>query len=251
MKEMMSIWYKLQKVMKSVELQDDATIAAFETDMNSLRRCINRFVDTDPPIPGVGLKLPTQLKTHIMFYKHVQEQLEQWGTLGGIDEQNIESTHAVWNQLMRQFGQCRGLTQKKLVMKTFLFNRAAFVLSRIDNMIEKTRRVKGPKYGLTKKSNQPEEVVCTAAIDTPREEVLPNDLDDFELRINATESIHPYRDQNDDKSFDTRICVCPTCSKRVLANALAIHEHEMHSGSIVEEADGAHDKGAILAAAGK
>ena len=40
-------------------------------------------------------------------------------------------------------------------------------------------------------------------------------------------------------------------AKRVLKSALSIHNHETHSGSIVEEADGAQDTTKILAAHGK
>ena len=160
---------------------------------------------------------------------------------------------------MRQFGQCRGMTKKKLVMKEFLFNRAKFIMESIRDMFENTKRVKGSKYGLTKKSEEESVEANDEADDefnvtSSREtfmEVLPKDLDEFERKINSTESIHTFLCREDKPSFDTRISVCPTCAKRLLTSTMAVHQHEMHSGSIVEEADGAHDVGSILAAAGK
>ena len=53
------------------------------------------------------------------------------------------------------------------------------------------------------------------------------------------------------RPFDTRVAVCQRCAKRVLAGVMHIHMHEMHSGVIAEEADGAHDRVKILAAAGR
>ena len=147
------------------------------------------------------------------------------------------------------------MTKKKLVMKEFLFNRAKFIMESIHDMFEKTKRVKGSKYGLTKKpKGQCPDANDESHIDSCREafvEVLPSYLDEFESKINATESIHPFLDREDAPTFDTRISVCPNCAKRVLTSTMAVHQHEMHSGSIVEEADGAHDEGSILAAAGK
>ena len=49
----------------------------------------------------------------------------------------------------------------------------------------------------------------------------------------------------------TTLVESPKCAKRMLAGALDIHAHETHSGTIVEEADGAHDETKILAAHGK
>ena len=148
-----------------------------------------------------------------------------------------------------------GMTKKKLVMKEFLFTRAKFIMESIRDMFENTKRVKGSKYGLTKKSKEQsddanDESDMASSMETFME-VLPKELDEFECKINATESIHTFLCREDKPSFDTRISVCPTCAKRLLTSTMAVHQHEMHSGSIVEEADGAHDKSCILAAAGK
>ena len=75
MKEMIGLWFKLQRVMKAVDLQTDEAIAQFARNTDHLRQCIYKFVVSDPPIPGMGLKLPKQLKTHILFDGHVLDLL--------------------------------------------------------------------------------------------------------------------------------------------------------------------------------
>ena len=54
---MMGLWYKLQKIMKSVDKQTDDDIAQFEKDTHDFRRCIYKFVVSEPPIPGMDVKL--------------------------------------------------------------------------------------------------------------------------------------------------------------------------------------------------
>ena len=76
-----------------------------------------------------------------------------WETLGGIDKQNIESVHPVFNELICRCGNCRGRHQKGIVMRQFLFERASLVLESIDEMLSATSR---KKRACTKKrgSNQ-------------------------------------------------------------------------------------------------
>ena len=47
MQEMLRLWFRIQKVMKSVDLQSDETIMQFERDMDQLRKCILRFIETE------------------------------------------------------------------------------------------------------------------------------------------------------------------------------------------------------------
>ena len=70
-------------------------------------------------------------------------------------------------------------------------------------------------------------------------EILPKDFDEFCTQINATYlSIlsPPFLSREGKPPFDTRVSVCPKCAKRgVLANTMAVHEHEIHSCLIAEE----------------
>ena len=260
MKEMIRLWYELQRVMKSTGLQSDETIEQFKKNRDKLRDCIYKFIVTDVPIPDTGIKLPTAIKTHIIFGNHLLEQLVHWGTLGGLDEQNIESAHAIWNELMRRFGACRGLKQKQLVMKQFLFDRASFVHEDKRDMIEGTTRKKGARYGTTKKNSeqQPAEEDTTMEEEDDDVEETAEELAELEKGINESDTLHPYREERQVEEgdepwpvFDTHVRVCNVCSKRILACALKIHMHESHSGDVEEEADGAHDQAMILAASGR
>ena len=244
MKEMIGIWFELQKVMKSTGLQSDETIDQFEVNMNRLRDFIYKFVVSDPPIPGTGIKLPASLKTHIMFGQHLVKQLRQWGTLGGLDEQNTESTHAVWNLLMSRFGACRGVYKKRLVIEQFLFDRASFVQAYIHDLKEGTKRKKGPRYGMSKNNTVP------ATNDTEEPDDDDDAIEDIPLKelqssINSSETLHPYlvrqeveEGEEQPPIFNTHVSICPHCAKAVLKFAIDIHIHEVHSGGIVEEADG-------------
>ena len=320
MSEIVSIWHDIQKVMKSTSLQSEETIAKFETDTDRLRRCLLRFISTDPPIPGAGLSLPRQLKTHLLFDGHILAWLKAWGTLGGISEQNIESTHAVWNELLRRFGSYRGVSQKKMVVEQFLFDRAAFIQKKNRDMLENTKRSKGLRSGSKRKESELTDMCDTE--ESVENNGLTSELVQLEMAINEEASLHyPFcapppdddvaeallalsilpddrkheydaqRDGGDEflggvvdgidgagagvcrpcqqlrgaspapstrnqqpaphRPFDTRVAVCQRCAKRVLAGVMHIHMHEMHSGVIAEEADGAHDRVKILAAAGR
>ena len=192
--------------MKSAELQTEETINKFEVDEKMLRDEIKNFIEEDPPIPGMDLKLPKQLKTHLLFDRHLLQWLKDWGTLGGLGEQNIETCHAIWNQLTRQFGACRGVHQKKLVMAEFLFNRAPFIWDGIDTMLDGTRRRISEKKTERKEHKmkkgraptwQDDELLRAPAADglgVP----LPLELDELELGINGEESLHPFLSTSND-----------------------------------------------------
>ena len=68
---------------------------------------------------------------HLLFGLHIQNLLEIWETIGGLDEQSIQGTHP-----------------------KFLFSRASFVVNLIDEMLEETSTMKRPdtvKRGQSKK----------------------------------------------------------------------------------------------------
>ncbi|EJK71612.1 hypothetical protein THAOC_06925 [Thalassiosira oceanica] len=65
-------------------------------------------------------------------------------TLGGLDEQNIESTHPEFNELIRRFGTTRGARLKALVFQEHLFNRADFQNDVVEAMLSDTSRTKRP-----------------------------------------------------------------------------------------------------------
>ena len=73
------------------------------------------------------------------------EQLRLWRTFGNIDEQNIESTHPIFNLLLRRFSNLRGDELKKRVVRQFLFERASFIREGISEILKKTERKKHNK----------------------------------------------------------------------------------------------------------
>ena len=82
MKEILKLWFEIMKTMKSAQYQDDAACEAFRTNTKALNKEINSLIN-DPPIPGCGLKLSQQLKSHLLFDWEIQDFLELWRTLGG------------------------------------------------------------------------------------------------------------------------------------------------------------------------
>ena len=107
--------------MKSTRRQTQQEIAQFKSDTIALKKAIGNLV-SKPPVPGLDLKVPSFLKSHLLFNFEIQQFLELWETLGGFDEQSIESTHPDFNELLRQFGSTRGARLKIQVMRQFLFN---------------------------------------------------------------------------------------------------------------------------------
>merc|ERR1712183_44543 len=79
-----------------------------------------------------------------MGFDHMFDFLVTWETIGGLDEQNIESTHPEFNELLRRFGCTRGAQLKVQVFRQYLFDRASYVNDVIDNLIEATSRSKRP-----------------------------------------------------------------------------------------------------------
>ena len=240
MKKIIDLWYKIECVVKSAKLQTDVIIEQFEKDTNELRESIFELVEKAEAI-GMDIKLPKKSKTHILFDGHFLGQLRRWGTIGGLDEQSIESAHAVWNALMRQFGTTRGWRKKEQVLREFLCIGATFIHDSLDEMIRKTMRVKGARSGGKWKSTSnenTEEAEEKENGDNGDEDIDPEplpELSDLEKKINESRIMHPdiFVDGMKADGFDTNISVCPCCKKRLLSSALRIHAHEAHSGTIV------------------
>ena len=68
--------------------------------------------------------------------------MQSWRTLGGVDEQSTEGAYPRFNQLVRKFGNLRGVYRQKKVMGEFLFLNFTFIVENIDEMINETRREK-------------------------------------------------------------------------------------------------------------
>ena len=75
LKHILALWFKLMKVMKSVERQSLQKIRQFKVDTISLKKLIREFVDEEP-VPGTNNEYPTFLKSHLMFDFHIQHFLE-------------------------------------------------------------------------------------------------------------------------------------------------------------------------------
>jgi len=173
---------------------------------------------------------PTFLKSHLLFDFHLQEFLETWETLGGFDEQSIESTHPQFNQLLRRYGSTRGEMQKRQVMRQFLMERASFVIALLDEMIQSTSKPKRPN---TKKRGSCKPVVSDA--NAHEDQNLGAGLSDLELKINANDLLHPRLEKY--PFLDTRVSACTHCAKRLINFGAGIHYHEYHSCSISDDVD--------------
>lgn len=80
------------------------------------------------------------LKIHLLFDWEISDFLETWRTLGGVDEQNIEGTHPMFNRLLRKSGNTRGGKKQKLVLKEFVFTNSTWTVETIDTVLIKTKR---------------------------------------------------------------------------------------------------------------
>ena len=232
--------YSVLRVMKSVKRQTPNAIKKFEEDVLALNRAIKKFV-TDTNVPGMNIDLPTFLKSHFLFDGNVLNFLKRLHTLGGFDEQNIESTHPIFNQLMGRYGSTRGRQLKRHVMRQFLMDRASFVVELIDEMVRATSKKKRPN---TKKRG----VADDPSIDELRADMslFSVELTPLEVSMNQNDMLHPeiYTKEGKDCPYgetgitvDTSLTVCAKCSKRVFSFAAAIHEHEYHSGEMRQDVD--------------
>ncbi len=257
MKEIVALWYKIQRVIKSVERQSSEKIEQFEKDTNKLAELIFKLCKTDCPIKDWKPRLTRSLKAHLLFGGHLLKQLLLWGTLGGIDEQNIESAHAIWNKLLRQFGATRGKELQKKVLCEYLFQTSDVMHLKISHVKEEGKRnLKSrdddasaqPRVTAARRRNVNEE--CQT------EEVLDSDsleLGELATNINNEVALHQelqlVGDQPVDEqvspekvmSDDTMIYKCNCCQKLRLKLAFHIHRYESHQ--ISTEIDGGDGHG--------
>ena len=232
----LEIWYRLMRVMKSAKRQKPATIVKFKADTIALNKALHLFV-SDEPVPGTGNAHPQFLKSHLLFDYHIQDFLELWETLGGFDEQSIESTHPQFNQLLRRYGNTRGQKLKRQVIRQFLFERASFVVELIDGMVKATSK---PKRKGVKKRGSGDGEFTLAREET---EASISALSQLEKDMNRNQILHPGSLENFPfvDPLDTCITPCSHCGKRLLKFGEAVHYHEYHSGVNTNDADEAEE----------
>jgi hypothetical protein len=180
--------------------------------------------------------MPSSLKSHLHFFGHLLDQLKLWRTLGGFDEQNIESAHAVWNALLRRFGATRGRRQKMAVLNAFLFNSSAVIDDKVDHIKSELKRKTKPSAPRRRELID----VDGDDVDDVEQVCESGEVDDIHLQINEEVAFHPKLPEVTDgeeiqsvavKAEDTQVVVCPHCSKVLLRMALQIHHDESHAES--------------------
>ena len=218
--DILSPLYKILCVMKSVKKQTQQKIQQFKRDTIELNIAIHKFVE-EPPVPDAKIGHPTFLKSHLLFDYHIQDFLERWGSLGAFSEENIESTHPIFNKLMRRYGNSRGRQLKRNVMQQFIIERSSIVLNAVDVFVTTTSTTKRPD---TKKRGK----VATDDSDVCEDTALySTDLTEMEKKMNDNTALHEH-----EFGEDTCITACGLCGMRVLNFGLPIHNHEYHSTNI-------------------
>ena len=220
-------WHSLMSVMKSVERQTQAAIKQFGNDLQDLLDVFTELADKENEVvPGLDVDIPTFLKSHLLF-DHLYAFLLAWETLGGLDEQNIESTHPEFNELIRRFGTTRGARLKALVFQEHLFNRADFQNDVVEAMLSDTSRTKRPN---TKPRGERED-----GMEAMEQTVDDEDLEmrQLENAMNQNETLRWTPEGVDE--FDTSIRVCDRCGKRLIGFGIANHMQEYHSGTITTD----------------
>ncbi len=281
LKSISGVWFKIMRVMKSVEIQSDEAISQFQQDTVSLRDQIYKLVVTDVPISGWKKKLTRSMKAHLLFGLHLLKQLQMWGTLGGIDEQNIETCHAIWNKLLRQFGATRGNELQTKVLSEYLFQTSPFLHCAKDHVKKETKSKSKRKKNTNSEvqnSQRREEVTDVALVDNNvvlgplatsingeealhRELVLTGEVvdevtdevgdevaDDVADEV-ANDVAVVNSDGSDDDAAkkvtenDTMIKICnhPGCGKLRLAMAWRIHQYECHEVKVIADTNSGED----------
>ena len=255
MKEVVSPWFKIQRVIKSINKQSGKTISDFEANIKKLNDLIVKLLVTDVPIAEWKSKLPAFPKSHLLFIGHLLDQLTMWGTLGGFDEQNIESAHAIWNQLMRQMGATRGKELKKKVFIQYYLKSAEFIQSNILRLKEESKRPN--KYAPRRPRAEDVEINNSAVAETQIDTV---EVDEGSLvaDINGEIALHQplmvvdpstAADDNGDGAVGNDdeetaqvnvsypVSTCSHCRKRLLNVALRVHMFEAHGVTLCAEAE--------------
>ena len=233
--EIMKPLLSVMLVMKSAKRQTPATIIKFRADTILLNKAIYKFV-TEAPVPGMKIDIPAFTKSHLLFDFHLQRFLEKYETLGALDEQNIEATHPVFNDLVRRYGSTRGRLMKRSVVKQFMLEIGSFILESIDEMVAATSKSKRPN---AKKVGKMTSVADEADEDTS---LYSSALTAMETALNANKKLHPetYIKNGEEHQFgNTCITACSKCvsGKRYLKFAEDVHNHEYHSGAVVQDVD--------------
>jgi hypothetical protein len=230
MKAIYSTWYRLMRVMKSVQRKTSTEIARFKGDTIALSKAIHDFVENEP-VPGTKNCLPAFLKSHLLFGFHVQDFLERYENLGCFDEQSIESTHPQFNQLLLRYGNIRGEKAKRDIIRAYLVERADFILELTDEMVGRTSTTRRPNQ---KKAVRRVEASASQGA-AGGGSSIPVELTAVERRANENSVLHPTLTKF--PLADTRVEACQHCGVRLLAFGAAVHCHEHHSGDILGDLD--------------
>jgi len=224
-----------------------------------MKTAILDLVVESPPLEGDEnpIRLPTTLKCHDLFDfndngespSHIVEQVRQFECTGNLDEQNIEMTHAVYNQLQRNFGNIRGRQQSKMCFREIHLRNRRVVREAIEKMKAATSRE--PRSG---QRTAPQVVADdredeTDIVDLPFDDLesLPSNLQEHELDINENAALRgPTNTQHDDYDslseeskklllgMHTKIVACPCCQMRFVGTgACRIHCYDAHDLSKV------------------
>ena len=124
--------------------------------------------------------------------KNTGNAKERWETLGGFDEQSMESTQPEFNQLLRRYGNTRGQALKIQVVHQFLFERASFVMEMMNEMLAATSRTKRPDA----KKRGPKTVAVEVSEQDESEqdgvqEGLSDELSEMKKAMNSNARLHP------------------------------------------------------------
>ena len=94
-----SKWFEVVNTIKSTRRLSSREIGKYKADVEQLRQAVVDLVKHKPPIPGENnpIEFPTTRKTHILFGKDSEKQLDDWGTFGGVDEENTETVQVAFN----------------------------------------------------------------------------------------------------------------------------------------------------------
>ena len=147
----------------------------------------------------------------------------------------MESTHSVFNELLRRYGNTCGCQLKRLVIRQFLLERASFIPDAVDEMVKDTSRTKRQNTKKRGKTFTSQEVLRAEI------QMHAKELTAVEVAMNKNEILHPvpHADDYDDAPAiqNTQMVVCQTCGRRLIHFGLDLHEHEYHSGCISNDTD--------------
>ena len=130
------------------------------------------------------LKLPTTLKALTLFMEELLGGwLDSWENFGAFDEQSIESSHAMMNDIDRLFGATRGKSRKKLIINKILLRSSRVITKGIEQIYKDTKSKRKPKERASSSALQEEEEVHEDE-EEEEEEVTSAELMPFEKEMN-------------------------------------------------------------------